>query len=160
ENDHAFKFLSAWLLLTVVGFSLVSGKQAKYLVPMLPAFALLAGRALARAQSPPRRWEMWPPLAGFLALPAGLAWIRSQPAALGLPSWSSELPLWPIVALTVAAPALVLFSKKDTSIQVRALSFAVLAAFTLLVAGVIPAFAPYADTMPAAQYLAAQQRLK
>jgi len=160
ENDHAFKFLCAWLVLTVIAFSLVSGKQAKYLVPMLPAFALLAGRALARVQGPPRGWEMWLPLAGFLALPAGLAWIRAQPAALGQPPWSAELPLWPIIVLAAAAPVLMLFRNRESSIQVRALGFAMLFAFTVVVAGVIPAFAPYADTMHAAQYLAAQQRLK
>lgn len=160
EDPNSFKFLSAWLVLTLIGFSLVSGKQAKYLVPMLPAFALLAARTLARAQSPSRGWEMWLPIAGFLALPAGLAWIRARPAALGLPEWSAGMPLWPIIVLAAAAPALMFFSKKEISIQVRALSFAMLASFALLGAGVITSFAPYADTLPAAQYLAAQQERK
>jgi hypothetical protein len=38
------RFLTAWLVLTVVGFSFVSGKQAKYLV----ADASLASRCLSR----------------------------------------------------------------------------------------------------------------
>ena len=48
-KPEGMKFLAAWLILTLIGFSLVSGKQAKYLVPFLPGFALLAGYALSRA---------------------------------------------------------------------------------------------------------------
>lgn len=159
-REHNSRFLLAWLVLTLIGFSLVSGKQAKYLVPMLPAFALLVGMSLEKTKGAPRWWEMLPPVLGFLSLPAGLAWARAQPAALGLPEWTAGMPLWPIVAAALAAPLLMLFYKKENSIQVRALGFAMLAAFTLVGAGVVPAFAPYADTDPAAQYLAAQQRLK
>jgi 4-amino-4-deoxy-L-arabinose transferase-like glycosyltransferase len=61
-RDPGQKFLAAWLLLTFIGFSLVSGKQAKYLVPLLPAFALLAGRALSKVKGAPRWWEMLPPV--------------------------------------------------------------------------------------------------
>jgi 4-amino-4-deoxy-L-arabinose transferase-like glycosyltransferase len=53
-RDPGIRFLLAWLLLTLIGFSLVSGKQAKYLVPFLPAFALLAGYALSKAKVPVR----------------------------------------------------------------------------------------------------------
>lgn len=70
------------------------------------------------------------------------------------------MPLWPIVAAAIAAPVLMVFYKKDASTQARALSYAMLVAFTIVGAGVLPAFAPYGDTLPAAQYLAAQQRLK
>jgi 4-amino-4-deoxy-L-arabinose transferase-like glycosyltransferase len=168
-SHNSDRFLLAWLVLTLVGFSLVSGKQAKYLVPVLPAFALLAARAIECVKgtstpgtsSPARRaWVMLPPVAGFLALPAGLLWIRAHPGQLGLPAWSSDIPVWPIALLALAAPALMLFARKDDSTQVRALAFGTLVAFAVAGAGVLPAFAPYGDTMPAAQYLAAQQRLK
>lgn len=159
EKGNSVKFLSAWLVLTLIGFSLVSGKQAKYLVPLLPAFALLAGISLEKAKDVPRWWEMLPPVLGFLALPAGLAWIRTEPAALKLPDWSSQMPLWPIVVLAAAAPALILFARKKNAVQLRALAFGTLFAVAVTGAGVLPAFAPYGDTLPAAQYLAAQQRL-
>jgi len=154
------RFLAAWLVLTVVGFSLVSGKQAKYLVPMLPGFALLAARALARPAAPARAWEMLPPVAGVLALAAGLAWVRSEPASLRLPDWSVGIPLWPIALLAIGAPVLLLYSRKDNATQMRALGFATLAGFAAIGAGVAPAFAPYGDTRPAALYLAAQQAQK
>ena len=154
---NADRFLAAWLLLALAGFSLVSGKQAKYLVPLLPAFALLAGHALARAKAAGRAWEMLPPALAALALPAFLLYLRSQPAALALPEWAGEIPLWPIIALALAAPILLFFCKKSITTQVRALAFAMLAGFAVVGAGVIPAFVPYSDPGPAAQHLAALQ---
>ncbi len=156
-SDSGSKFLVAWLVLTLVGFSLVSGKQAKYLVPMVPAFALLAGHVLAKAASPARWWDMLPPAVGFLALPAFLLYLRALPAAMQLPEWAAEIPLWPIVVLVLAAPVLLFFSRKETATQVRVLAFAMLAAFAVAGAGVIPAFVPYSDPGPAARYLAALQ---
>lgn len=45
-SDPGVRFCVAWLVPVFVAFSLVSGKQLHYLVPMLPGFALLAARAL------------------------------------------------------------------------------------------------------------------
>ena len=159
-NENESRFLIAWLVLTVIGFSLVSGKQGKYLVPFLPAFALLAGRALARSNGPERLWQILPPMLGFLALPAALAWLRLRPESMKLPEWIGEIPLWPIVLLAMAVPPLLLVCLQNTALQLRALAFAVLAACAVLVAGVIPAFAPYADPLPAARYLAELQKNK
>ncbi|MBC7804023.1 MAG: glycosyltransferase family 39 protein [Candidatus Parcubacteria bacterium] len=159
-QQHSTKFLLAWLVLTVVGFSLVSGKQGKYLVPFLPAFALLAGYALSRARRPERTWEILPPMLGFLALPAGLAWLRLRPESLKLPEWVGEIPLWPIIVLALVAPALLLVCLQPARLQLRALSFAVLGAAATLVVGVIPAFAPYADPAPTARYVAKLQENK
>ncbi len=156
-SNSGSKFLVAWLVLTLIGFSLVSGKQGKYLVPFLPAFALLAGYALSKVRSPERMWEILPPMLGFLALPAALAWLRARPESLKLPEWVGEIPLWPIVVLALAAPALLLICLQGTRLQLRALSFAVLAAAVALGVGVIPAFAPYADPAPTARYVAKLQ---
>jgi len=157
NQDPGARFLAAWLLLTLIGFSLVSGKQAKYLVPFLPAFALLAGHALGKAAAPARWWEMLPPMTGFLALPAFLAYLRTRPAAMKLPEWAGEIPLWPIVLAALAAPALLFFLRKDTMTQLRALAFAMLAAVAVVGGGVIPAFVPYGDPGPAARHLARLQ---
>jgi 4-amino-4-deoxy-L-arabinose transferase-like glycosyltransferase len=159
-KENSSKFLIAWLVLTVIGFSLVSGKQGKYLVPMLPAFALLAGISISRIKTNPGAWEILPPMLGFLALPAALAWLRLRPEAIRLPEWIGEIPLWPIVLLAMTAPALVLVSLQGTRLQMRALSFAVLGAFAVLLAGVVPAFAPYADPGPTARTLAKLQDAK
>ena len=170
-SNSGSKFLIAWLVLTLVGFSLVSGKQAKYLVPFVPAFALLVAYALSKVTAPmhggtaparcgtapARWWEMLPPAIGFLALPAFLAYLRSRPPAMKLPEWAGEIPLWPIALLALAAPLLLYFCRKSNLVQLRALSFAMLAAFAVVGAGVIPAFVPYSDPGPAARHLASLQ---
>ncbi len=153
ENMSA-RFLAAWLVLTVVGFSFVSGKQAKYLVPILPAFALLAGYALLKLQTAPRFWEILLPACGFLALPAILAYARAKPAALALPEWSSTLPVWPIVVSAFAMPLLLAVAKRDTLTQTRSLCFAVYGAILVIGVGVVPSIAPYADPRPTAEHLA------
>jgi 4-amino-4-deoxy-L-arabinose transferase-like glycosyltransferase len=157
NQDPGARFLAAWLLLTLIGFSLVSGKQAKYLVPFLPAFALLAGRALDRLRTPPRWWEFLPPALGFLAVPGVLAWLRARPESLKLPEWAGEVPLWPLVLLALVAPVLLYFCRNGTRTQLRALAFATLFGMAVLGVGVIPAFVPYSDPAPAARYLAALQ---
>jgi 4-amino-4-deoxy-L-arabinose transferase-like glycosyltransferase len=160
-RDNAIRFLLAWFILTLAGFSLVSGKQAKYLVPFLPAFALLAGWALGKAKARARWWEMLPPALGFLALPAILAYARARPAAMKLPEWwVANMPLWPIVALALIAPALLFVCRKETATQVRVLAFAMLAAFYLAGTGLIPPYVPYSDPGPAARHLAALQDTK
>lgn len=156
-RDDGIRFLLAWLLLTLIGFSLVSGKQAKYLVPFLPAFALLAGHVLAKAKGIGQAWEMLPPALGFLALPAFLFYLRSKPAALRLPEWAGEIPLWPMLALALVAPMLLCYWRRATPVQVRALGFATLFGAAVVGAGVVPAFAPYGDPGPAARHLAALQ---
>jgi hypothetical protein len=77
-----------------------------------------------------------------------------------LPEWVGDIPLWPIVVLALAAPVLLVFSRRQTAFQLRALAFAMLAATAVLGAGVIPAFVPYSDPGPAARHLAALQERK
>ena len=45
--DSGSRFCLAWMLPVFVAFSFISGKQPHYLVPLFPAFALLAARALS-----------------------------------------------------------------------------------------------------------------
>jgi 4-amino-4-deoxy-L-arabinose transferase-like glycosyltransferase len=158
RDDLGNRFLAAWLVLTVVGFSFVSGKQAKYLVPMLPAFALLAGHAFSKLRAPGRLWEMLLPAIGFLALPGILLYARAKPAALDLPQWAATLPWWPAAVAVAIVPALLAVARADTRLQLRALAFAMLAAMTVITAGVLPAMAPYADPGPTAAHLAQLQK--
>ncbi|HUX31880.1 MAG TPA: glycosyltransferase family 39 protein [Thiobacillus sp.] len=45
--DRGTRFCLAWMLPVFVAFSFISGKQPHYLIPLFPAFALLAARVLA-----------------------------------------------------------------------------------------------------------------
>ncbi|HDS15996.1 MAG TPA: phospholipid carrier-dependent glycosyltransferase [Proteobacteria bacterium] len=54
--EPGLRFCLAWLLPAFILFSLVSGKQLHYLVPLLPALALLGARAADGAAPQTLRW--------------------------------------------------------------------------------------------------------
>jgi 4-amino-4-deoxy-L-arabinose transferase-like glycosyltransferase len=151
-KEKGTRFLAAWLVLALIAFSLVSGKQARYLVPVLPGFALLAGHALARGRA--HWWDLIPPALGLLAASVFLGYLRASPEALGLPAWARGIPFWPVLALALAGAALLFFARRNTAAQLRALAFATLFGVTVAGAGVVPALVPYADPGPVARYLA------
>ncbi|WKJ89367.1 glycosyltransferase family 39 protein [Methylomonas montana] len=53
-TDSGLRFCLVWLVSTFVVFSLLPSKQVHYLIPMLPAFALLVARLVAQAETTPR----------------------------------------------------------------------------------------------------------
>lgn len=100
--DRGARFCLAWMLPVFVAFSFISGKQPHYLVPLFPAFALLAARVLAdrlssRVGLPALLAAV---LGGVLMLAASgkIAALNDQVAALP--------PVWPggvLVLLALAA---------------------------------------------------------
>ncbi|NOU36064.1 MAG: glycosyltransferase family 39 protein [Kiritimatiellaceae bacterium] len=48
--DTGTRFCLAWLALPLLVFSMISGKQVHYLIPFIPAGALLIGRNIAKAE--------------------------------------------------------------------------------------------------------------
>jgi 4-amino-4-deoxy-L-arabinose transferase-like glycosyltransferase len=50
DADSGTRFCLAWLGLPLLIFSMISGKQIHYLIPLIPAGALLIGRNIARAE--------------------------------------------------------------------------------------------------------------
>lgn len=91
-DDAGVRLCLAVLLPALLVFSLISGKQPKYLLPLLPLVALLSARGLAdvaRAQAHYRQW-----LAGGLVLVVGLA-LTALPWWPGGPAWLAQVqPLW------------------------------------------------------------------
>jgi len=75
REDEGGRFLHVWWIAILAFFTLAAGKRAVYLLPLYPAVALLAARALAAAADGDR-------LFGRLAVPAGLR--RRWPAAPAL----------------------------------------------------------------------------
>lgn len=121
--DPGVRFCLAWAIPAVALFSLVSGKQVHYLIPELPAVALLVARALTTAtpagegsgalpSGRPQRTGssvLWPALAlalpGVTLLVAGLAGERlpvALPPDLMLP------PVWAAALLAIVLPAVAL----------------------------------------------------
>lgn len=153
--DWRLRFLLAWLLPVLIAFSLVSGKQVKYLLPLLPAAMLLLARLAVAAADVPRRLRL---PAFMLLLGGGLLALAPALVRPELAYWVSALPVWPglvLVLLGLAALAL-----PPVSRQLQAELTAV-ATVLLVIAGhltLLPAAAPAYDLRPAAQRIAALQR--
>jgi 4-amino-4-deoxy-L-arabinose transferase-like glycosyltransferase len=158
DRDVGMRFCTAWLVLTLVAFSLVSGKQAKYLVPMLPAFALFAARALATRGDFPRARAIALPALGFAVAAAAIAVVHFDAARFALPSWAAHIPLWPALAMAAIAVGIVAASRRSVLAQARVLAFATFAGTAVLGVGVVHAIAPYNDVTAVARRIAALQR--
>jgi 4-amino-4-deoxy-L-arabinose transferase-like glycosyltransferase len=103
DKGSAERFLLVWALGAFAAFSLISGKQIHYLIPELPALALLLSRGTGAA---PGRWTRFiPMLPAIVILGLGAAAALGQgPAILS----GGVGPLELAVATVIVATALVL----------------------------------------------------
>ncbi len=102
STDRGMRFCLAWLVPGLAAFSLISGKQPHYLLPLMPACALLAVRLLSEPDVAVRRWHVLPAVAGIVLAGGALA---AAPflTAWKLPSWAGLLsPGAGIVLLALA----------------------------------------------------------
>jgi len=92
-GDRGVRFLLAWAMPVLGLLSLVSGKQLKYLLPVVPALALLAARWLDTADSAESRESPW--LAGLCLVVPGLA-AAAGPLLpqLGAAKWLAQMSVW------------------------------------------------------------------
>jgi len=144
--DRGTRFCLAWMLPVFVAFSFISGKQPHYLVPLFPAFALLAARVLAdrtgsRVGLPAL---LAAALGGVLILAASgqIAALHDQVAALP--------PLWPGVLLILVAGMAWMAGRRGVS---PLLNLALLGAATLALVqlATIRSLGPLYDVKPMAQ---------
>lgn len=104
-SDPGLRFCLSWLVPVFVLMSLVSGKQIKYLLPLLPAFALLLGRVWSLAGERVIKQRPWL-LGGVLLLAGGL--LVALPLVMEAAPWINDIhPLWGVL-LMAAAVALLL----------------------------------------------------
>lgn len=93
RDDAAVRLCAVWAVAGLVLFSLISGKQAHYLIPEFPAVALLFARALGRA-------GQGAPGGSLAALPVALFGLAALALAAGLIPAGGDLaalvPLWPV----------------------------------------------------------------
>ena len=72
-------------------FSLISSKQPHYLLPLMPACALIASRFLTEEGDAVRRWHLLPALSLLVLVGAALAAGPVLGSRPGLPSWAPEV---------------------------------------------------------------------
>lgn len=96
--DTGLRFCLAWLLPVFVFFSLISGKQVHYLIPLFPAFALFAGHLLTRSKED----GTWLPALFAGATGAAMVYFCFADKSEDIATWQ-DFPVWPGIALILAA---------------------------------------------------------
>lgn len=156
DRPSRFAMLTAAAGLVVL--SLVSGKQAHYLIPLLAIGALVAGRSLC--ESPSRE-----PAASFTApalLMGGAGVLMTFAAALSrwpVPDWMLRLPWWSTLLSVVVALTLLTVRVRGLPAATRVLATATVAFCAITMAGVFATLAPRYDLSGAASHIARQQSL-
>lgn len=87
--DPGVRFCLAWALPVLAVFTLISGKQPHYLIPLLPAVALLAARLLDSPSPATRRWHLVPPVSLLLGVGAVMAFAPEIVERWDTPSWAA-----------------------------------------------------------------------
>lgn len=156
-SDAGTRFCIAWLVTVIAGFSVISGKQLHYLLPLIPAFALLVSRTLRAAPRINYRRDALPAslllgLVGavFLTVPH----LKSAGESL---AWVQQAPPWTGIVLLLAAGVLITlpFTNADRGVPPPPPVLAAASMLLVLVAqaGIMPYAASRHDMAPAATFL-------
>lgn len=132
-KEGPFRFCLIWFASGFIGFSLISGKQVHYLIPLLPALALLLSRALPEASISISLGDYFPFLA--IIIFALLLLILPQIQDIKLYHWLQARNLWwPILLLLIGLAAIVNIYKTGSA-SPYLLSMTVIVALTASIAG-------------------------
>jgi 4-amino-4-deoxy-L-arabinose transferase-like glycosyltransferase len=153
-QDEGMRFCLAWLLGGFIMLSLVSGKQLKYLLPLLPAATLLLGRVLSRMEDATIRQRPW--LLSLVLLVIGAA-CMVLPFLLDNPAWVSTVnPVWGglLVVMAIAIVWMRPFRAVRYPLLLTVLSVYVV---TVLQLGLFTAASPAYDMRPISRFIAQAQ---
>ena len=151
-RETGARFCLVWVASGILMFSMVSGKQVHYLLPLVPAVALLLARGLGQREAAPLR-RPWLVAVAVMAIAASVIVAGTTTLADGVVWWPHERFAWWWALLPVgAALMLVVWQRgwitRNAAIHVMAVSTAVLLCGVQLAAG-RAGTVPY-DTAPMA----------
>jgi 4-amino-4-deoxy-L-arabinose transferase-like glycosyltransferase len=117
--DRGVRVCLTWGGAALAGLMVVSGKQLHYLLPLVPAFALLAGRAVSEVKGAPRMADFVLPAVvplvlglGVVMAPALFAEALRTVSDIRVPAWLRDLPPAGGFALVVGAASLALVPRR------------------------------------------------
>jgi 4-amino-4-deoxy-L-arabinose transferase-like glycosyltransferase len=152
------RFALAWSVPVVIGFSLFDGKQIQYLLPLVPAFALLAASGMSLLGGM-RRWEAVVVAAVFAALGIAMIVLAAQPRLAHLFDAAERPWVWLSAAVLLAAAAVVALAPlRDRVATVATIAAASVAMVAGSLAGVGRAAFDAYELHPVARVLAQEQR--
>ena len=154
SKDEGLRFCLTWLVAVFILMSLVSGKQIKYLLPLVPAFALLLARVLSGMDGRVIQQRPWL-LSGVLFVMGGLLVIL--PFVLDTAPWINHIhPLWGVLLLLAAVVLLLQRPLRPADTPPRLTLFTVLV-IMVLHAGIFKTAAPAYGVQSASRVIASAQ---
>ena len=156
-RDSGIRFCLIWILPVLLAFSLISGKRLHYLLPLMPAFALIIAQAMTNLKD--SAWRNNGLLYVILLIILGLAamllpWLNSQ--VRGLEGFAYLSPLWGLGICSIAA-GLAFISVADVQQSIVLTAAASVLSALLLAGGFFSVKGDRYDTAPAGQKIAELQ---
>lgn len=105
-DDMGVRVCLAWLVPVFLAFSVISGKQMHYLLPIFPAFALLVARGLPQAGS--SFYDRVPAALAAFVVGAVLLYLPHYAQSHHIAPWISGMPSWAGVTMMAAGAVLLL----------------------------------------------------
>jgi 4-amino-4-deoxy-L-arabinose transferase-like glycosyltransferase len=132
RHDDTTFFLALWILVPLIFFSISQSKRPQYILPVMPAIALVVANYVGRASARPGRAEARPAyiaaalfaIVGIALVAAPFVHVKKMSAEVAAGVHSSALPMG-IVTLIGAIAAIVFAKRKE--IAVAALSLPIIA---------------------------------
>jgi 4-amino-4-deoxy-L-arabinose transferase-like glycosyltransferase len=156
--DPGLRFCLAWLVPGLAVFSLISGKQPHYLLPLMPGFALIASRLLSETGVQVRRWHLLPAVSLLVLSGAALVAAPLAGARRGFPSWAPEVSPGVGVALLALAGASFFFFDRIFARRAAAPTLISLALVIGVHLGLSEAAREAYDLEPIARYLSVAEK--
>ncbi|MEN8106937.1 MAG: glycosyltransferase family 39 protein [Pseudomonadota bacterium] len=153
-QDAGVRFCMSWLLATLLLVSLISGKQAKYLLPLLPVLALLITHALMHMQHTVVSQRPWLLAAVLLICGVSLAVL---PGGADTATWLTGIsPLWGVL-LSVLAITLLLLRNVPVTRYVRLITLLSVVVIAMVQLAVFAPARPAYDLQEASRIIARAQ---
>ena len=153
-----YRFIAVWIGSSIGLFSLISGKQLYYLVPTLPAFSLLIGRAISRL--PRELYGFWTfhrrigatyvGLGCTLTVLAGCVWVQEKEIPSSLVATLG-------IGLIFVGAVLFIFRSRTIDGSIRGIAILSVIALIVFLVAVHPLFASRYDVRNVARILKEKQ---
>jgi 4-amino-4-deoxy-L-arabinose transferase-like glycosyltransferase len=147
--DSPMKFLISWAGASFVILSLVSGKQAYYLMPAIPAFALILARLATAIDRPILKMDLYPVIAGTIVMGA-LPLIANHVPPLSETRLNGLISDWYSIPMIACGAVLIPFSSKRTESAVFAVGTNAVLFFVLVIVSIKPTLWTGFDLRPLA----------
>ena len=156
--DHGARFCVSWVLPVLLVFSLIKGKQSQYLLPLFPALALLAARALHAVSRIEARRDIRVPAALLIVAGIVLGIALGSAHRFDESAWLEQLsPLWGF-ALSGLGVALLVRPPRTLRGGVLGLLMSSVAAVIIAHIGIIRVAMPAYDLRPISLAIARAQQ--